>query len=573
MEHDIMKPAGAGLDQASQRLAKMFAALSATNEAILRTKSPEQLYQQVCEAALSGGNFIAAAILLPEPATDLLKIVAGAGGALDRLRATSISVEPTSPLGQGLAGEAFRSGQPCISNDFLNDAHSSAWREEARAAGIGAAAALPLVRAGRSFGVLVVYLGEAGALDDGIVALLTRMAENVSFSLDNLDREAERKSSEKATRRLARMFAALSATNEAILRAKTADELYQLVCDAAVHGGKSLATIVLLADPDSSWLKPVAGTGAAVEMIKTTRFSTDPENPYGKGVCGTAFRSQKPCVNTDILSSEQARPWREPGRQTGVVACAALPLLKGGQSIGVLMFFISRSWAMDEEIIALLARMAANVSFALDNFEHEERRNRAEARARYLATHDNLTGLPNRGMFSQTLSDAIKVALRYHHDFSVMFIDLDRFKIINDTLGHAAGDLLLAEVATRLERCLRDSDVIARLGGDEFVVLLRQVSDGHQAAAVAQKLLSSVDKAIVIHGQKCRVTASIGIATFPADGEDEQTLIKNADAAMYLAKRAGRNNLRIFSRAIRAPASKARQPLPRIRARKTPKAR
>ena len=106
-------------------------------------------------------------------------------------------------------------------------------------------------------------------------------------------------------RRLNRMFGAISATNEAILRAKTAQELYQLVCDAAVHGGKSLAAVVLLAEPDSIWLKPVAGTGDIVELITKTRFSIDPDNIYGNGVCGNAFRTQKPCVNPDILNSVQ----------------------------------------------------------------------------------------------------------------------------------------------------------------------------------------------------------------------------------------------------------------------------
>jgi hypothetical protein len=97
-------------------------------------------------------------------------------------------------------------------------------------------------------------------------------------------------------RRLNRMFGAISATNEAILRAKTEQELYQRVCDAAVHSGKSIATVVFLAEPGSSWLKPVAGTGQSVELITRSRFSIDPDNPYGNGVCGQAFRTQKPCI-------------------------------------------------------------------------------------------------------------------------------------------------------------------------------------------------------------------------------------------------------------------------------------
>ena len=131
-------------------------------------------------------------------------------------------------------------------------------------------------------------------------------------------------------RRLNRMFGAISATNEAIIRAKTELELYQLVCDAAVHSGKSFATVALLAEPGSTWLKPVAGTGEAIDLITRTRFSIDPENPYGKGVSGEAFRTQKTCINADIAARER-RVDRTPRRESGVVACVALPLIKIGQ--------------------------------------------------------------------------------------------------------------------------------------------------------------------------------------------------------------------------------------------------
>ena len=202
------------------------------------------------------------------------------------------------------------------------------------------------------------------------------MAANISFALDNFDRETARKDGERAMRRLNRMFGAISATNEAILRAKTELELYQLVCDAAVHSGKSFATVALLAEPGSIWLKPVAGTGDMAVQITRTKFSIDPENPYGKGVTGEAFRTQKACINADIAAKSGA--WKDVQRETGATACVALPLIKMGKSVGVLMFFVGRSWARDEEIIALFARMAENVSFALDNFERAAEKVKAD---------------------------------------------------------------------------------------------------------------------------------------------------------------------------------------------------
>src|SRR5688572_13435676 len=171
----------------------------------------------------------------------------------------------------------------------------------------------------------------------------------------------------------------------------------------------------------------------------------------------------------------------------------------------------------------------------------------AEERIQYLATHDGLTGLPNRVMFTQLLGLSIETARRYGRRLAVLFVDLDRFKVINDTLGHEAGDVLLREVAARLRECLRASDVVARLGGDEFVVLLQEISDPAQAAAVARNILNVVMKPVVILGQECRVTASIGVCLHPDDGQDDQAIMKNADMAMYLAKEEGKNNFQFFT--------------------------
>jgi diguanylate cyclase (GGDEF)-like protein len=179
-------------------------------------------------------------------------------------------------------------------------------------------------------------------------------------------------------------------------------------------------------------------------------------------------------------------------------------------------------------------------------------RRQAEQRIQYLATHDDLTGLPNRTMFNTVLNMAFNTAQRYQRCFALVFIDLDRFKVINDTLGHEAGDALLRQVARRLKACLRASDLVARLGGDEFVVLVQEITEAAQAAAVAQKILSAINQPLVLMGQECRVTASVGVSLYPAHAQDELTLMKNADLAMYLAKEEGKNNYQFFSPAIKA---------------------
>ena len=184
-------------------------------------------------------------------------------------------------------------------------------------------------------------------------------------------------------------------------------------------------------------------------------------------------------------------------------------------------------------------------------FEDVTEQRRVEARARFLATHDNLTRLPNRVVFGQEVNGAVEFGRRHGRQCAVLFVDLDRFKIINDTLGHMSGDALLIEIAGRIKQCVSKSDVVARIGGDEFVILLRDVVAADQISNVARKLLAAVVKPATINGQECRVTASIGASLFPADAKNEGTLTKNAEAAMYAAKEAGRNTFLLHSDEIK----------------------
>ena len=179
-------------------------------------------------------------------------------------------------------------------------------------------------------------------------------------------------------------------------------------------------------------------------------------------------------------------------------------------------------------------------------------RKATEERMHYLATHDNLTHLPNRAMFSEILNLAIESANRYQRKLAVLFIDLDRFKNINDTLGHESGDALLQEMSQRFKTCLRSCDVVARLGGDEFVVLVQEVNNANQVVKVAQKILAAAVKPVEVLGQEIRVTASVGICLYPDDGTDENALMKNADIAMYRAKDEGKNTYQFYSPDIKA---------------------
>ncbi len=168
----------------------------------------------------------------------------------------------------------------------------------------------------------------------------------------------------------------------------------------------------------------------------------------------------------------------------------------------------------------------------------------------YQAYHDLLTGLPNRALFMDRLGNAISNARRTQQKLVVMFLDLDRFKLVNDTLGHDIGDDLLKKVATRLKHCLRESDTLARLGGDEFIVLLPHIDQITTAHKVAEKIVDAVKEPILVGNHEIYVTTSIGIAMYPADGRNVEDLIKNADTAMYHTKASGKDGFRIYTQEL-----------------------
>ena len=176
-------------------------------------------------------------------------------------------------------------------------------------------------------------------------------------------------------------------------------------------------------------------------------------------------------------------------------------------------------------------------------------RRRIEMQIRHLARHDPLTELPNRALFVDRLQQAVAMAKRNRQQLAVLFIDLDRFKPVNDTYGHAVGDRLLQEVARRMLAVVRQSDTVARLGGDEFVVLLQEVASAASARRVADKLHAALRQPFVINGHPLQISSCIGLALYPEHGGDALELTKNADSAMYQAKHAGRDRVCLFGAA------------------------
>jgi diguanylate cyclase (GGDEF)-like protein len=529
-----------------ERLTRMLAALSATNEAIMRANSRAELFDMVCEGTVNGGRFTSATIALADPASDLLRIVAAAGPSADATRHVRLSVDENRPEGRGLSGTAFRTRQPCIANDYVADQRVAAFQGVVTY-GAQSGAAFPLLVRGEPVGVIIYMSLDKDTFAPEFSELLQRLADNVGFALENFDRADDKARTEIQKQRLTRMLAALSETNEAIIRANSRAELFELVCEAAANGGRFTLTSIALRKPDSDYLDVVAAAGPVGLSARLVRISLDEMRPEGRGLCGQTMRSRRPCIMNDYLGDPNAGAFHHQARIDGTNSGASFPLLVKGEVVGVMSFMSMEKDTFTPEFADLLQRLVDNVCFALENFDRVDEKARADERIEYLASHDGLTGLPNREMFNGLLRGAIDAAARHQRQFAVLFIDLDRFKVINDSLGHDAGDMLLMEIGGRLRRALRSSDVVARLGGDEFVVILEETAERGEVERIAAELLSVLSQPVLLTGHECHTTASIGIAIYPSDGTDVQTLTKNADMAMYLAKEDGKNGFRFFT--------------------------
>jgi diguanylate cyclase (GGDEF)-like protein/PAS domain S-box-containing protein len=260
------------------------------------------------------------------------------------------------------------------------------------------------------------------------------------------------------------------------------------------------------------------------------------------GSCGTAVYRRETVIVKDIATDPLWAEYKEMAAGYGLRSCWSTPILSHqGAVLGTFALYsaaISEPTAAETNLIDVSTRIAG---IAIE-------RKLAEERIHFMANHDSLTGLPNRTLLKDRLSQAILYAQRYDTWVTVVFIDLDNFKTVNDSLGHGAGDELLKAVAQRMIGCVRSTDTVVRLGGDEFVILLRdQPKNADMISETLQKITTAIAQSVHLEGHDLKVTSSIGIANFPNDGMDTDTLLANADAAMYRAKEVGRDNFQFYT--------------------------
>lgn len=260
------------------------------------------------------------------------------------------------------------------------------------------------------------------------------------------------------------------------------------------------------------------------------------------GSCGTAVYRREPVIVSDIEQDPLWTDYRELAITHGIRACWSTPILSREREVlGTFALYSKTVRSPLATEIQLLDGATQLAGIAIE-------RKHTENRIRYMGDHDALTGLPNRLLLEDRLKQAIIYAQRFGRLVTVAFIDLDKFKLVNDSLGHSAGDELLKTVASRMVKSVRRTDTVVRLGGDEFVIILfDQPSDAEDITSVLQNIQESILQPIHLSGHTLHVTCSMGLATYPADGIDTDTLLRNADAAMYRSKEMGRNGYQFYT--------------------------
>jgi len=301
---------------------------------------------------------------------------------------------------------------------------------------------------------------------------------------------------------------------------------------------------ILLLDEDGIHLRHGAAPSLAESYVKAidgVRIGP------GVGSCGTAAYRREQVVVTDIMQDPLWAGYRDLAARYGYRSCWSTPILsKHGEVLGVFAMYSMAPRAPSRVEIRHVDIVTHIAGIAIE-------RKLAEDRIQFMATHDALTGLANRALIQNRFAEAAARAERNGTWATAVFVDLDNFKRINDSLGHSAGDGLLKVVARRMSACVTSNDTVARLGGDEFVILLvDQPKSAESLAATLQKLRAAIAEPVRLEGRTFHVTCSFGVASCPDDGKDVETLLAKADAAMYRAKDEGRDNFQFYAPALNA---------------------
>ena len=487
------------------RLTNLCQARSEINQTIVRLQTPAELFSVVCRIAVEYGGMRMAWIGMRNAETGRIDPVARYGNALDYLDGIAVSATAETPEGCGPTGWAYRTDRIHTVQDYATDPMVAPWRERALQYGLRATGAFPIRRDDAPYAVLTVYSGQPDSFDDEVIDLLREISKDLGFALDAIENARVRREMVDALRRSERDLREKNEFLDSILQSEPE-------CVLVLDAHRKLLRI------NQAGLRMLgAHTEAEVAAAGLLHFILPNYRGAFLDLHRKVCQGEIGVLEIAIGSGDGSSRWLE-------IHAACLPHASN-EKPGFLG--IARDISETKRSAELIWRQA--------NF-------------------DFLTGLPNRYMFRDRLEQEIKTSHRAGGLLALLFIDLDRFKEINDTFGHDRGDRLLVEASRRISACARESDTVARLGGDEFTVILPQLTHPEEAESVAANIITRLADSYVLGGEPVFVTASVGITYFPTDTQSADALIRNADQAMYVAKREGRNRLAYFTEALQAEA-------------------
>lgn len=377
------------------------------------------------------------------------------------------------------------------------------------------------------------------------------MRDNIVLRIRSVQQVELLTAADAHRQRVLSCYSTLRRCNQAITECADEAELLQRICREVVGVGSFKMAWVGMVDQASQQVIPVAREGAGTEYLDGIQISVRADDPHGCGTTGTAIRENRPVWIQDFTQDPMLAPWHERGNRYQWGSVAALPLQCNGRAVGALMLYAGVADAFSEAEQHLLVSLATDISRALDKISLLGERDKSNEAIYRLAFYDPLTQLPNRQFLTEHLKGVLAECERAKLHCALVFLDVDHFKVINDTQGHAAGDELLIQVSQRLRACLRQGDSIARWGGDEFVVLLGGLSGefieaSAQAQGVAEKIREELGKPYQLSQGEWTTSASIGVSMSCGKAETSESLFKHADIAMYRAKSSGRDAICFF---------------------------
>jgi diguanylate cyclase (GGDEF)-like protein len=345
------------------------------------------------------------------------------------------------------------------------------------------------------------------------------------------------------------LYNLLSNINQLISRVKTQQQLFDEVCQFTVKHDDFILAWIGLIDANSQHVEITAKAGIAIDYLHQTSLSFGADVNEHDSSARAIGHNQPGIANNLLISAD--KPGQIVAGGVYIRSAASFPISHSDQRVGVFNVYSDISGYFSENMVKLLNEIAADISFALESIHNNNMRLKAEAEIEKLAYYDSLTDLPNRRMITDRLTHHIAAAKRQNSFGALLFLDLDNFKHLNDSLGHEAGDELLIQIARRLESQLRAEDSAGRLGGDEFIVLLGNLGQTRDNAVthariVTEKILVALRQPYLINSHEYHSNTSIGITLFPEGEDNVGVLFKQADTALYRAKNTGRNSYQFY---------------------------